>query len=692
LRISDQINTLGDAMSPWSIRSVRVSKAAIASAGVAAANWLNPLTSDPAGPLKSASFLDSFSPSLMPRSSMHQGVAAGTSVLIAELVGRATDAAIRRAVPHTAPFSRRIGARALVTAAGFGLTKIPQRQDEPTTVASVRTLGRLAMAGGVGGMAYEATSELRERHPASGPIRPILLGVGAFGGAILYSDKLLKNRQQVIKRWSADDKPASMGASLVIGLGIGVVGRLVGKGFMASRSEWMSFFGDDPVRGQIGRATNIAIWGAGLAAAYSVGVAYIARANERIEPAYSDTPTSDFVSGGPRSLSPFLELGLQGRRFVTDVVTPDLIAETLGEEALAHPIRAYVGYNSEPLYSTGRSELALEELSRLGAFDRRYLLLFSPTGTGWVDQTMIESAELFARGDIATVCIQYGRSPSFLAVQKVALGRQQFRQLLWGIKQRLADRTPDDRPTILVFGESLGAWSSSDVVMHQGIEGFDHYGIDKALWFGLPGLAKWSKTGMRDGSSELVPPGTVRAFDRYEQLEELSEDELDAVRAVVLDHDNDPIAQVSFRLAVKQPAWLDPTQPRGRNVPEGMEWTPMLTFIQVAVDAMNAMRVIPGEFKSFGHDYRGDTAQFVHAAYRFDPVTKEQMEKVDQTLKQLELERGERIKASKELATQMADDAPTRAKGPKYLRDRTSTDPESALMKATRGEASGDFQ
>lgn len=675
-----------------SIRTVRISKGAVATASVALANWLNPITSDPAGPLKSASFLDSFSPSLMPRSSMHQGVAAGASVLIAEMVGKGTDAAIRKAVPDSSPFTQRLGARVLVTAAGFGLTKIPQRRDEPTPLASVRTVGRLAMAGGVGGMVYEATSELRERYPASGPVRPVLLGMGAFAGAIMYSDSLLKNRQHVIKRWSADDKPASMAASLGIGMGVAAAGRLVGRGFMASRSGWMDFYGEDMLRRQIGRATNIALWGAGLAAVYSAGVGLIARANEKIEPAYSQIPTSDFVSGGPTSMSPFDELGLQGRRFVTDVVTPELIADTLGEEAVAHPIRAYIGYNSEPLYLTGRSELALEELGRLGAFDRKYLLLFSPTGTGWVDQTMIESAEILTRGDIATVCIQYGRSPSFLAVQKVALGRQQFRQLLWGVKQRLAERAPENRPRVLVFGESLGAWSSSDVVMHQGIGGFDHYGIDKALWFGLPGLAKWSKTGMRDGSSELVPPGTVGAFDRYEQLAELSDDELDAMRAVVLDHDNDPIAQVSFRLAVKQPQWLDPAEPRGRNVPEGMAWSPMLTFIQVAVDAMNAMKVIPGEFKSFGHDYRGDTARFVHTAYRFDAVTDEQMEKVEETLTQLELERGERIKAAKQLAEDLEEGAPSRTKGPKYLRDRTPTDPESAPIEATPGEASGDFQ
>jgi uncharacterized membrane protein len=304
---------------------------------------------------------------------------------------------------------------------------------------------------------------------------------------------------------------------------------------------------------------------------------------------------------------------------------------------------------------------------------------------------MIESAEILSRGDIATVCIQYGRSPSFLAVQKVALGRQQFRQLMWGVSQRLAERPSDKRPKVLIFGESLGAWSSSDVVMYQGIEGFDDYGIDRALWFGLPGFAKWSKTGMRDGSSDLVPDGSVGTFDRIEEYNELTEDEKDAMRAVILDHNNDPIAQVSMRLAVKEPAWLHASV-RGRNVPDEMEWSPLLTFIQVAVDAMNAMKVIPGEFKSFGHDYRGDTAAFVHAAYRFPAVSDEQMTNVHEALLQLEVERGERIKQSKQASAAEDNARKKRTRGPKYLRDRRLGDKPSAPMPVTPGQAGRDYQ
>ncbi len=686
------VQTVGDVdMARISRNALKVAGAGTVKATVGFVERFNPFTSDPSAPLKTVAMFDAFAPSLMPRASVHQGIAAGAAVLAAQAVGHSVDALVRRFVPESSPYAVRVGARAAVGLAGFGLSKIPRRDDESTAVASVRTAGRLAMAGSIGGVVYESATELKTRYPASGPLRPMVIGLGSIGGALVYSDKLLAQRREVINRWSEDDKPASLPASIGIALGVASFGRSLGRGFLYSRRQAELFFGDDPAHRLIGRGVNAALWAAGAAALYSTVVGLIARSNEKIEPAYSVPPTNEFVSGGPASRSPFDELGLQGRRFVIDVVTPDLIEETLGEPAADHPIRAYIGYNSEPLYSTGRAEMALEELDRLGGFDRKYLLLFSPTGTGWVDQTMIESAEILSRGDIATCCIQYGRSPSFLAVQKVALGRQQFRQLLWGVSQRLAERPDGERPTVLVFGESLGAWSSSDVVMHRGIEGFDHYGIDRALWFGLPGLAKWSKNGMRDGSSELIPPGTVGTFDHFDEFDRLSDEEKQAMRAVILDHDNDPIARIAFRLAVEEPQWLQ-TDARGRNVPDGMQWTPLLTFIQVAVDAMNAMKVIPGEFKSFGHDYRADTARFVQAAYGFPPVTEEQMERIHETLLQLELERGERIKRKLPPEGAAGEPGVTRTRGPKYLRDRRVGDAVAEPMKATAGKAEGDYQ
>jgi uncharacterized membrane protein len=452
---------------------------------------------------------------------------------------------------------------------------------------------------------------------------------------------LLAAREPVVDRSSLPT--STLPGALATSYGVTAAGMGLVRGFARSRSALVSYFGSGRSKRVLARLVNAGLWAAGASAAYSAGVAYVGRANQKLEGGYGIPPTSPLVSGSPDSLLPYADLGQQGRRFVTDVVTPELIQEVMGEEAVTHPIRTYVGFNSEPLYQTGRAELALAELGRTGAFDRSHLLLVSPTGTGWVDHTLIEAAEFLTHGDIATCCIQYARYPSFLSIQKVALGRGQFRLLLWGVKQRLEERPPERRPRVLVFGESLGAWTSSDVIMYQGIEGFDHYGIDRALWVGLPWLAKWSRSGMIRGSHTLVPSGTVGVFDRHEQLAALEDEERVRIRAVILSHDNDPIAVFGPDLIVQRPQWLADGQ-RGRGVPDAMRWLPLITFVQTATDAMNAMLSAPGEFASFGHDYRADMARFVRDAYDL-PATESQLERIEEVLRSLELERAERIKA-----------------------------------------------
>jgi uncharacterized membrane protein len=521
-----------------------------------------------------------------------------------------------------------------------------EHESESTAKASLRSAGRLAEAGAIGGIIYEAATDVSQK--IDSPIVPIVTGLGGFGYAMTRWSKEMETGQGLVARWTAEDKPANIFASVGIAVAVANGGRAVARGFASSRNSMVGYMGSGAGHNMIGRAMNLALWSAGAVVLYRSLVGRLARTNSRIEPAFSSPPSNEHVSGGPNSISPYAHLGLQGRRYVSEVVTPEVIEQTLGVSAIAHPIRAYVGVELEPIYATGRSELALDEMERLGAFDRSHLLLVSPTGTGWVDHTMIETAEILTRGDIATACIQYGKAPSFLELQGVSLGRAQFRQLLWGVKQRLLAVPEEKRPKVLVFGESLGAWSSSDVVMHQGIAGFDHYGIHRALWFGLPGLARWSKTGMTEGRNPLTPEGTVDAFDHFEQYQALTADQKAALRAVVVDHDNDPIAQMSLRLAVKRPPWLDGL--RGRGVPETMKWTPVITFTQVITDAMNAMVTIPGEFKSFGHDYRADTADFVQAAYGLPEVTEEQMAALHDTLTERELDRAARIKAGKEMA------------------------------------------
>jgi hypothetical protein len=72
---------------------------------------------------------------------------------------------------------------------------------------------------------------------------------------------------------------------------------------------------------------------------------------------------------------------------------------------------------------------------------------------------------------------------------------------------------------------------------------------------------------------------------------------------------------------------------------------PLVTFVQTAMDAANAMVSVPGEFGSFGHDYRAVMVRFVRDAYDLPDASEAQLDRIDQQLRSLELERADRIKA-----------------------------------------------
>jgi uncharacterized membrane protein len=607
------------------------------------ARGLNPVVVSPAAPREKVAALDAWGPSLMPRSARLQGVAMGLGVLGARATSGAAELLTRMVAPPEAPLRARLVARAVVGGAGAALAAVPERHCRHLWVASLRSTGLLLRDGAAGGAVHDLGHWLQRRYPDHRGARPLAVAAVHTAGLLYRAGRRLPARGADTDR-RRPPAPASMATTLATSYVVTTVGTGVARGFVWSRGALESYFGPGPSKRALARVVNAGLWAAGAMAAYNAGVAWVGQANEKVEPGYATPPTSPLLSGGPDSLLPFADLGQQGRRYVTDVVTPELIEQVMGEPALAHPIRTYVGFNSEPLYQTGRAELALAELDRTGAFGRSVLLLISPTGTGWVDHTLIEAAEFLTRGDIATCCIQYARYPSFLSVQKVALGRRQFRLLLWGVSQRLAGLPPERRPRVLVFGESMGAWTSSDVIMFQGIQGFDHYGIDRALWVGLPWLAKWSRSGMTRGSSTLVPEGTVRVFDHHDQLRALTDDQRARLRAVVLSHDNDPIAVLGPDLIVQRPPWLADGQ-RGRGVPHAMRWQPLDTFVQTGMDAMNAMLSVPGQFASFGHDYRADMARFVRDAYGLPEATDEQLARIEEVLRSLEVERAERIKA-----------------------------------------------
>jgi len=117
----------------------------------------------------------------------------------------------------------------------------------------------------------------------------------------------------------------------------------------------------------------------------------------------------------------------------------------------------------------------------------------------------------------------------------------------------------------------------------------------------------------------------------------------------MLTHNNDAVAYFGPDLFLACPPWLGPPETRPKGVPKSARYGPVITFLQTLVDMKNSMSVVPGVFVAKGHDYRADLARFVRAVYRLD-ATEEQMERIDEALRNFETRRAEWIEQHKKAA------------------------------------------
>ena len=110
--------------------------------------------------------------------------------------------------------------------------------------------------------------------------------------------------------------------------------------------------------------------------------------DELIEPERPQ-PDDPGRTGSAASLVEWEELGRAGREFVASGPSVADITALTGRDA-RQPLRVYVGLRSGE-DATGRAELALAELKRQGGFDRKVLVIITPTGTGWVDPSAMDA-------------------------------------------------------------------------------------------------------------------------------------------------------------------------------------------------------------------------------------------------------------------------------------------------------------
>lgn len=612
--------------------------------------------------LAATTFPLTFQPTLMPRSAMDQALVTGISTALnygfAALIQDTIEAIALRISGATSPEDidrhtwRRASIAVDLAAIGVGVAAQAALRPQPgerlprgaarTTAWWVATTGLSGALVGLAQQVFVRRGDTEDRSfPVALPIGVALAGVNEFRR----------------RRWEAADQghyiseDVSTSAAKSFAMGLGVTAALniaaVGERLFAAGVS-LAFSAALPKHERlyrpIGHIAALSVIGGGIYALVRRVDRRIEHGAESIEGGFDTPPASSFASGGPGSLVSWDSLSRQGRRNVSTVLDTKLIEGVMGEPAVAEPIRVFIGLQSAPT-ERERVDLAMKELERTGAFGRDLLVVISPTGTGYVNYVAVEAAEYMTRGNIASVTMQYSLRPSPLSLDRVAEGRTHYRMLIDAIHDRLAQLPAESRPRVVLFGESLGAWTSQDAFEHRGTQGLIDAGVDRAIWIGSPYMSKWKEEVLKSDRPD-VDRSLIGRFNDFGQLEALDPEARERVRYVMITHDNDGVAHFGLDLLARAPDWLGPAETRAATIPKSMQWRSPTTFVQTLVDMKNAANVIPGQFEAKGHDYRADLARFVREVYHL-PATDEQLASIEEALRANELRRKEIIDAHK---------------------------------------------
>ena len=544
-----------------------------------------------------------------------------------------------------------------IAVAGMG-TKylIPWSSDEPRVLAPVRSITHLIGTGAASAAGVTAVRGSKQRTAVA-----VLSGLGAgVAGGISIRRGI---QQQAQLRDELDFPTPNPTTAIAAGTGVlGILGALIGgyqqSGGAIARTLQHRLGVPHQTARYSGNVIAAALWAVSVKATYSAAVAGLARYDRVLDPGFDLPPATSHRTGGPGSLVPWARLGRQGRRFITNTPTPSNINGIMGTDDAVEPVRVFVGYDAARTVE-GRVALALAELKRTGAYDRKLLIVSAPAGTGYVNTLPMEVADYTMHGDVASVAVQYARLPSLLALQQTPAGAEAHRLLLEGIATALSEMPADERPTIVVYGESLGAWAGQDAFIGRGLEQFDALGVEKALWVGTPYYSKFHNEALADEAL------TGRLVEEVNAAEDLVAPPSQR-RVTFLTHYNDPINLINATLFLREPPWLTES-PRKPGLPEDQEWAPMLTALQTMVDAVNATNPIPGVFRATGHDYRLDLPRVTVAAYDLPEPTTEQW---DALMERFQTDEADRAAAMKLGETEILDpDAPA----PTESEDNTDT-------------------
>jgi len=309
-------------------------------------------------------------------------------------------------------------------------------------------------------------------------------------------------------------------------------------------------------------------------------------------------PNDPSQTGSDASLVSWQSIGMQGKVFLTTGPTTEDIRE-FGKDRAIRPIRVYVGMSSRET-AAERAKLALEELKRVGGFERSVLVVATPTGTGWLDPSAVDTLEYLHGGDTAIVSIQYSYLPSWITILVDPKRSIESAIALFDEIYSYWKSLPESsRPKLYLHGLSLGSLGSERsldllTIFEDPIHG--------AVWSGPPFPSqRWRQiVGHRNVSS---PPWLPTFRDQRIVRFTAQENALDtgqpwgAMRVVYIQYASDPMVWFSPDLALIRPDWLKGK--RGPDVSPHLKWYPIVTFLQIAFDLTMATAVPIGH----GHNY-----------------------------------------------------------------------------------------
>lgn len=310
-------------------------------------------------------------------------------------------------------------------------------------------------------------------------------------------------------------------------------------------------------------------------------------------------PAKEWQSGSAQSLVDWSLMGKPGRNFVAFGPTRADI-EAFNNRPAKDPLRIYVGL-AQDNSAEDRADIAFNEMLRVGAFDRKVLVVASPTGTGWMDAASYDVLEYMHDGDVATVAAQYSYLQSPLAlIFETNAGLDQATALMNRVYQHWLTLPRETRPKLYMHGISLGAWSSMYAfnpfqMMNEPIDG--------ALWVGPPfpsTLWNQANSARTPGSPIILPEvddGVVIRYASQFAKPLRSGKPWGRVHILFLQYGSDPIVFYSPSALWREPLWM--REKLAPDVSPKLSFTPIVTQLQLTVDLLLSTAPPPG----FGHTY-----------------------------------------------------------------------------------------